>query len=578
MFPSLTEKQREIVYDKTGLFAVRACPGSGKTYSVAARLAKEIAQWSYLHKGIAVISFTNVAWEEIRKQIRANSDVKEISLPHFLGTIDAFINRYLVFPLGHLIMGCDKTPQLVGEPYGSWHARPGRGVDAYNQYFDKVSFDLSDQIVSTVPVFPNPFFFDPKSFTKAVPDGHITNLRSIKLDNWHKGFFTQADASYIALKLLQKYPVIAKILVKRFPFFIIDEAQDTSEIQMAIIDKLLRNGLNNLMMVGDPDQAIFEWNNADPKLFKAKYEMWKDNSAILNENRRSSQAICNFTYKLSSLPNPSCAIASELAPIVLSPVICSYEDAKVDDIITNFRCLCTDNDISITPENVAILYRGNSFSSILTKEATFDPSLSPWIDGYHSTRDIIKGKFYFDNISSKQGFDLIKKCYIKNKYRQNCCSDTLISRAYEEIGYRCLVKEIYKLISIMPDTRGATLSEWVQSYNTIPELTQFQKLKITDTNGALPVSSYFANDKVKVKFPDMTVGTIHSVKGETYEAVLIFLKQKPSRGAYYRTLLSQGSYSDNEEMRIVYVAMTRPRKLLMLAVPEKDTTAWSILV
>jgi len=573
LFPSLTEKQREVVYDKSGLFAVRACPGSGNTYSVAARLANEIDQWPYLHKGIAVISFTNVAWEEIRKQIRANSDIKEIALPHFLGTIDAFINRYLVFPFGHLIMGCDKTPQLVGEPYGSWHARLGRGVDAYNQYFDKVSFGLSDQIVPTVPIFPSPFFFDPKSFSKATPDGHITNLRTIKHDNWQQGFFTQADASYIALKLLQKYPVVAKILVKRFPFIIIDEAQDTSEIQMAIIDNLLLNGLQNLMMVGDPDQAIFEWNDADPKLFKAKYELWKDNSTILNENRRSSQAICNFTYKLSSLPNPSCAIASELTAISLSPIICSYEDDTVDDIITNFKCLCSDNSISTTPENVAILYRGNSFCSILTKEPTFN---SPWLAGYYLTRDIIKGKFYFDNISSKQGFDLIKKCYIKN--RQNCCSDPLVSRAYEEIGYRCLVKQIYKLISIMPDTRHITLSHWVQSYNAIPELAQFQKLKIDDANGSLPVSSYFANDKVKVKFPDMTVGTIHSVKGETFEAVLIFLKQRPSRGAYYRTLISQGSYFDNEEMRIVYVGMTRPRRLLMLAVPPKDNTAWSSLV
>jgi superfamily I DNA/RNA helicase len=405
----------------------------------------------------------------------------------------------------------------------------------------------------------------------------MTNLKTIKLDNWQKGFFTQADASYIALKLLMKYPIIAKILVNRFPFIIIDEAQDTSEIQMAIIDNLLLNGLKNLMMVGDPDQAIFEWNNADPKLFKAKYEQWKDNSTILNENRRSSQVICNFTYKLSSLPKPSCAIASELSAISLSPIICSYEDDKVDDIIANFKGVCAENSISITPENVAILYRGNSFSSILTKEPTFDPSLSPWLEGYYLTRDIIKGKFYFDNINSKQGFDLIKKSYIITHYRQNSCSDPLVSKAYEEIGYRNLVKEVYKLISIMPDTKGVTLSQWVQSYNTISELVCFQKLKINVSNGTLPLSSYFANDKVKIRFPDMTVGTIHSVKGETFEAVLIFLKQRPNSGAYYRTLISTGSFSDSEEMRIVYVGMTRPRRLLILAVPEKDNAAWSSL-
>lgn len=578
MFSSLTEKQREIVYNKTGLFVVRACPGSGKTYSVAARFAKEIEQWPYSHKGIAAISFTNVAWEEIRRQIRENSDIKEVTLPHFLGTIDAFINRYLVFPFGHLIMKCDKTPQLVGEPYGSWHARSGRGVDAYNQYFDKVSFGIKDQIVSTVPVFPNPFFFDPKSFRKTVPDGHITNLKTIKLDNWQQGFFTQADSSYIALKLLIKYPSIAKTLVRRFPFIIIDEAQDTSEIQMAIIDNLLLNGLKNIMMVGDPDQAIFEWNNADPKLFKAKYEQWVDNSTVLNENRRSTQTICNFTYKLSSLPKPSCAIASELSDISINPIVCSYEDDKVDDIIESFRSLCEENDILLSTRNVAVLYRGNSFSSILTKEPTINQSQSPWLDGHYITRDIVKGKFYFDYINSKHGFDLIKKAYIGTQYRQNSCSDPLVSKACEEIGYRTLIKKVYKLISIMPDTKCVTLNQWVQAYNTKPELVQFKKLKINDANGTFLVSSYFSNDKVKTKFRDMTIGTIHSIKGETFEAVLIFLKQRPGSGSYYRTLIKQGSYCENEEMRIVYVGMTRPRRLLVLAVPEKDRGEWSKLL
>lgn len=578
MFPSLTEKQRKIVYDKTGLFAVRACPGSGKTYCVTARLAKEIEEWAFPHRGIATISFTNVAWEEIRKQIRENSNIKEITLPHFLGTIDAFINRYLVFPFGHLIMKCDKTPQLVGEPYGSWHAHCGRGVNAYNQYFDKVSFGIKDQIVSTVPVFPNPFFFDPKSFEKTTPDGHIINLKKIKLNNWQQGFFTQADASYIALKLLIKYPSITKTLVNRFPFIIIDEAQDTSEIQMAIIDNLLLNGLKNIMIVGDPDQAIFEWNNADPKLFKVKYEQWADNSIVLNENRRSTQTICNFTYKLSSLPKPSCAIASELSDISINPIICSYEGDKVDGIIEDFRNICAENDILLSPENVAVLYRGNSFSSILTKEPIINQSQIPWLDGHYITRDIVKGKFYFDYINTKQGFDLIKKAYIGIQYRQNSCSDSLISKAYEEIGYRNLTKKVYKLISIMPDTKCIALNQWIQAYNSKPELIHFHKLKINDTNGTFPVSSYFSSDKVKTKFPDMTIGTIHSVKGETFEAVLIFLKQRPGSGPYYRTLLKQGSYCENEEMRIVYVGITRPRRLLMLAVPKKDHIEWSKLL
>lgn len=72
MFESLSEKQREIVFEKSGKFVVRACPGSGKTYCVSARLARLILEWKNDYAGIAAVSFTNVAWQEIEKSIAMN--------------------------------------------------------------------------------------------------------------------------------------------------------------------------------------------------------------------------------------------------------------------------------------------------------------------------------------------------------------------------------------------------------------------------------------------------------------------------------------------------------------------------
>lgn len=74
---------------------------------------------------------------------------------------------------------------------------------------------------------------------------------------------------------------------------------------------------------------------------------------------------------------------------------------------------------------------------------------------------------------------------------------------------------------------------------------------------------------------DLRLGTIHSVKGETFEAVLVILRKK-GIGSYYKTLLKKkDSIQDNEELRIVYVGITRPRKLLVLAVPdEENKSAW----
>jgi superfamily I DNA/RNA helicase len=76
MFENLTNKQIEIV-SKEGKTVIRACPGSGKTYAVGARLASKMSTWDKTHQGIAVLSFTNVAWQEIEKNICNNyKDVK----------------------------------------------------------------------------------------------------------------------------------------------------------------------------------------------------------------------------------------------------------------------------------------------------------------------------------------------------------------------------------------------------------------------------------------------------------------------------------------------------------------------
>ncbi|MBK8367068.1 MAG: UvrD-helicase domain-containing protein [Bacteroidetes bacterium] len=58
--------------------------------------------------------------------------------------------------------------------------------------------------------------------------------------------------------------------------------------------------VENIMLIGDRDQAIFEWNNAKPELFDNKFNQW--DKIELNENRRSSQNICNVTCHLSSFP------------------------------------------------------------------------------------------------------------------------------------------------------------------------------------------------------------------------------------------------------------------------------------
>ena len=78
---------------------IQACPGSGKTTMVAYKLILLAKMWIDTHRGICVLTHTNVAKEEILKHLRKHpSGYKLLSYPHFVGTIQEYINRYLGIP------------------------------------------------------------------------------------------------------------------------------------------------------------------------------------------------------------------------------------------------------------------------------------------------------------------------------------------------------------------------------------------------------------------------------------------------------------------------------------------------
>ena len=78
----------------------------------------------------------------------------------------------------------------------------------------------------------------------------------------------------------------------------------------------------------------------------------------------------------------------------------------------------------------------------------------------------------------------------------------------------------------------------------------------------------------KIQSQYCTIGTVHSIKGGTFEAVLLFVKQRGSDNRDYAKIL-QSSIKTDEELRIIYVAITRPRKILVIAVPSGKATIWS---
>ena len=113
-----TAEQQAVLDSPARVRVVRSAPGSGKTWLVAELIRQELDKWPTKTSGIAALSFTRVGGDEIRKAMGY-----ELGHPHFVGTIDAFLFRYVVRPFLNKCFPSLATPRLIP---GEWGAGIGR--------------------------------------------------------------------------------------------------------------------------------------------------------------------------------------------------------------------------------------------------------------------------------------------------------------------------------------------------------------------------------------------------------------------------------------------------------------------
>lgn len=243
---------------------VSACPGSGKTTLVVAKLAILAKKWSHRTRGICVLSHTNVAHEEIQRRLGGTViGQRLLCYPHFIDTIHGFVNRFLALPW--LISNGCPSPMIDNELTTAYR----RGTLSRSEYwtvqnflqkkqsgFDRLricardlSFDLGGKIFPAGP--------DSKSF-KLAKKAVETAAQA--------GYFCYDEMFVWARELLKDFPSAATWLRRRFPLVIVDEMQDTSRTQGALLHAIFPRTSHGIVVqrVGDPNQAIFDDSEAEP--------------------------------------------------------------------------------------------------------------------------------------------------------------------------------------------------------------------------------------------------------------------------------------------------------------------------
>lgn len=237
---------------------VSACPGSGKTTLVVAKLAILARKWKSNTRGICVLSHTNVAREEIEHRL-GSTDVGQLllSYPHFIDTIHGFVNRFLSTPwlltAGYRVSAIDNDittrvrRRYLGEKnYG----RLAFYLEQKHKSFESLRITSSN---FTTPLANGSF-----------PDGQHTEMYQLAASALRhaaeQGYFCYDEIFVLGEALLVQQPELPSILSQRFPFILVDEMQDTSEQQNNFLRCLFPRGSNAVCVqrVGDPNQAIFE--------------------------------------------------------------------------------------------------------------------------------------------------------------------------------------------------------------------------------------------------------------------------------------------------------------------------------
>lgn len=567
--------QRQAYLDARGYTILTACPGSGKTTSIVKKLSivSRYCEEHYgKHTGFACMSFTNKACAELKLKYREMHN-ERLTFPNEVLTIDSFIMQYVVLPFWYLCDACKKRPIVVNEGEileriyynntqinGKWQQYPVMALRSYARLMhnkkpslvsrDKTAFKWNHNVVSNAY--------------------EIAYCKEAFVYRLGKGFITSNDALWIACYILKHHQKVAKALVMRFPYIIVDEAQDNSELHFEFFKLLKRAGLQNLEFIGDICQSIYGFNNARPELLQSMMSEEGWNVLPLSECRRSNQRIINLYSKLKSSDVPaitSHGVEDKGVPII----VYKYDNGNIRDIIRDFHQICNKNDLS----SRIILARGVDKCKELA--GVEDVDFKYWKTEQQLPYLIIDAVFAFDSGDMDYAFRKIR--FVLAELFTDNNPETKRKFIHEIEHNMDWNAKIFGFLKQIP-TFSLSFKEWseqtcalLKDYWTLeekPVFIPYQKkigYKMKEMAN-VPVEQYHQSNDIDNEY-HKSINTIHAVKGATLDAVLLFLSSD-SRGQS----ISLNDFPNSEvkvmteSQRMIYVACSRASQFLALAVPS----------
>ena len=551
-----TDQQREAIFAEELEFFLRAAPGSGKTWTSSRRFVWRAAKRPNPVGGLALLSFTNAAIREFKTATIKLGRQGLLLDPNYVGTFDSFVERYILAPFGHLLTGAQKRPRLFLAP------RPGDRSNAQlqvwrhgqgRQRFPVSAWDVIPYARETKLRFKGSRTSGDLPFNAANDAVHA--LLSL-------GFYAHPQRVFWARRLLITRPHIAELLARRFPEIIVDEAQDSNAWMLYLLD-LLRDKGARITLVGDPDQCIFEFSMADATSLLDLTTRWAIPARPLSQSFRCNNQIAAAVRTVGG--NADFAGVADGANEWHCGFVIRESSETHSESLAAFRRLADQAGVSM--ESAAVVCRAHKQLEALRGRLNFDK-----LQG--KTKRLARAAFLRD---SRYDYGRASQT-VEGIVRELTSDDPLWERIDSDPNSRERIAVALAIWKFVKDPeRLAPVSQvgdlWVpfireQLANLIEEIGLQCHVKLwhnIKTTGLSTDQKALPLFEALDEFPEVRQDTIHQVKGESIDAVLVIGSTK-----FWNSVVAAVRRDDDkEDRRLAYVAMTRARHLLVVGLPKE---------
>ena len=579
--PILSPNQEKAASALEGNVRVIATAGSGKTTAMAYRIMNLLKAGVQPEK-IGCFTFTNAGAGEMRDRIKGfcglagidvDFDKMIISTIHSFG--DSLLKQY------YNLLGYSKPPVLINEIQKtkiienilSENSPIEALIDKYkNFYLDmfraKGILELMKGYFSSIMEGMSQDEFAEKTGFDTTTVDSIYNMY-MQYDKYKKDacLIEHSDQELGVLKLLRVKPdLFDEVGIEHIS---VDEYQDTSNVQFSIINEMRKaKCVKSLFIVGDDDQSIYGFRDANVELIKNFFEMIGENGldVQLMENRRSTHNIVDFastliSYNQNRIEKHPKSTNEEGEPVCVS-AFASKEDEQeyivdvIEDLIKNGR---KDNEIAIlAPTNAELMVYADMLKKRGIESVSINPE--PILENPRVVGAVGLVKFMLNN-SEFNGTAYINA-------RDN---GTAITKSDEEIRQEILnlqneVKNIKNVTGLFEKFKALDQEENDEIYQSFLEDINTAMEDAVKQENLHAVCEYvmdferFGQKQTARKekaYNGVVLSTMHSSKGKEWPVVFCSVTKMHGRDLKPEDI--------DEKNRLLFVACTRAKKELYIS-------------